>query len=205
MAKLIVVDDHPVVRIALRGLFGRMGLTVVGEASNGRDAIVLTKRLKPDLMILDLCLPDIDGTNVITSLIRNSVGTRFVVFTAHSEKIRILHAMKCGASAIVLKKDGVDDLCEVIKSVLSGHKIFPFNGLESGPVNAMLESNMLSSLTKNELFVLHGMVDGKGVSEIANFMRLSKSSIYNYRRNVLKKLNIEGKESLSKYAERLHR
>lgn len=197
-SSLLIVDSDVLVRAALRKLVEAQGVLVVGESDNGDDAVRFVRKNKPDLVILDVNLPDAGGCRTIESIIRVSTNTRVIVFTANSRKNTISRAVKCGASAIILKSEKVGDISAMIESVISGHKVFPSIDIAYDKASAIPEREIDVALNSKELSIFRCLAEGMKMVKVASDLNISISGAYYHRNNLMRKLSPEAKSLLKK-------
>ncbi|WP_089392294.1 response regulator transcription factor [Pseudomonas delhiensis] len=202
MARFVVVDERSMVRTALRGVLEGGGFTVIGEAEGGDGAVDLIANRKPDAVVIGLVAPTIRGLELISRIVSFSPSSKIIVYCSADSIGEIKGAIRFGASAVVKKDQGVDDFCEVVRSVLSGHKIFPVIELEE-TLGAAIPTTieLLGRLTRKELSIFRCLVEGKTVRQIAEEKYLSVSAVYAYRTKLLEKLELENVSDIQQYAE----
>lgn len=204
MSKILIVDDHPVVQLAVRFLLEREGHTVVAEANNGIDAFNLAKELVPDLVILDLTLPKLDGLEVISRIraINKQIGV--LVLTSHSPIHFALRCKMAGATGFVWKEDNLTDLVGGVKAVLSGYTYFPnFIAMNTHYDSTELsEAKLLGSLSNREITVLEYLAKGMQNKDIAERILIGEKTVSTYKTRLLLKLNMRTLLELIEFAKR---
>ncbi len=184
--RLLIADDHPVVREGLAAMLNRRAdMTVVGEASSGREAIDLFRREKPDVTLMDLRMPEIGGVEAITTLRAEFPNARFIVLTTYDGDEDIARALKAGAQAYLLKDTPRDELLDAIRAVHAGHK-------RIAPEMAAKLADRLTTpeLTKRELEVLKLIVAGKSNKEIGAALTITEGTVKAHVNNLLGKLGV---------------
>lgn len=152
MSKVLIVDDHPAIRLAVRLLFERDGFTIVGEADNGAEALQVARKKSPDLAILDIGIPKIDGLEVIARLKSLKLDTKVLVLTRQNPAQFAPRCLQAGAMGFVSKRENLSELLLAAKAVLAGYIHFPTGALRS--INQQSRDNearMLESLSDREI------------------------------------------------------
>jgi len=184
--RVLVVDDHPVVREGLVAIVSREpGMTVVGQAANGRDAIEFFRRFVPDLTLLDLSLPDISGVEVISALLPEFPNARFLVLSVYDGNEDIYRAMKAGALSYLLKDSKSEELLHAIREIVAGRRYVPMR-----VASKLAERISEDYLTSREQDVLQLMANGKSNKQIADELNLSEGTIKTHVTNILEKLKV---------------
>ncbi|KYP89795.1 LuxR family transcriptional regulator [bacteria symbiont BFo1 of Frankliniella occidentalis] len=178
MKKVIIVDDHPVIRFAVKMLLEKSGLEVVAETDNGVDALLKTRELEPDLVLLDIGLPKIDGFQVIERLRTLNIPLKILVLTSQPSDH---FAQRCQP-----KTDDLSELIDAIKLVMRGISYFPQNSRIHAPST---QSEQIAQLSDRELSVLIMIGKGKGNKQIADQLVLSEKTISTYKHRLKIKLN----------------
>lgn len=204
MYKAIVVDDHPFIRSAVKMLLKQEKFKVVGEADNGADALQLVREHSPDLVLLDIAMPKLDGLEVISRMSALNMASRIVVLTSQSALHYSMRCMKAGAAGFVSKTNDLDELVKAIKAVMDGYAFFPklpnSSVLRSDAETTDLE--MIQSLSDRELAVLQQLASGLKNSEIGEAMLLSPKTVSTYKTRLLEKLNVSSVVYLADFAKR---
>ncbi|ENT9837652.1 TPA: response regulator [Pseudomonas aeruginosa] len=190
MYKLLIVDDHPAIRMAIRLLFENENYSIIGEASNGADAILATRRNSPHLIILDISIPKLDGLEVITRLKSLRSKSKILVFTQQSSALFASRCFQAGAMGFVEKRDSPSELLLAAKAVLSGYVHFPKDALRSITRQSEIDdTRMLASLTNREMIVLQHLVKGTKNKVIAKNLFLSDKTVSTYKSRIMIKIN----------------
>ncbi|NCE93119.1 response regulator transcription factor [Pseudomonas sp. L13] len=206
MNKVLIVDDHPVIRLAVRMLMERHGYEVVAETDNGVDALQLAREHLPDIVILDIGIPKLDGLEVICRLAstKQAVSFKVLVLTSQAPGHFSMRCMQAGAAGYVCKQQDLTELLSAIKAVLSGYSYFPnqaLNSVRSTMGNAS-EADMVERLSGREMMVLQQLARGKTNKEIADGMFLSNKTVSTYKTRLLLKLNARSLVDLIELAQR---
>jgi DNA-binding NarL/FixJ family response regulator len=204
--KVLLADDHVMMRGGLRMVLEQNAeLTVVGEAEDGRETVRLAKKLSPDVVVMDIAMPDMNGIEATRQIISERPGAKIIALSMHSERHFVSEMLKAGAMAYLLKQCAVDELLIAIKTVLKNQTYL--SPCISGVVvdhfvrNASKsESTAFSHLSDREREVLQLMAEGKTTKEIAFQLHLSIKTIETHRMKVMEKLDIHTVAELTKYA-----
>lgn len=202
MSKIMIVDDHPVVRLAVRILLESKGYEITSETDNGIDALRLAKETLPDVVILDIGIPKLDGLQVISRLRTRDSKTRILVLTSQNSDFISFRCMTAGASGFVNKGEDLGELAGAVKAVLSGYSIFPSGMIVVATEGEQSEQHMLASLSDRELMVLQQLARGLTNKQIADSMMLSNKTISTYKTRLLRKLNAKTLVALLEFAKR---
>jgi DNA-binding NarL/FixJ family response regulator len=204
--KVLLADDHVMMRGGLRMVLEQNAeLTVVGEAEDGRETVRLVKKLSPDVVVMDIAMPDMNGIEATRQIVADHPGIKVIALSMHSERHFVSEMLKAGATAYLLKQCAVDELLTAIKTVLKNQTYL--SPCISGVVVDQLvrkssksESTAFSHLTDREREVLQLMAEGKTTKEIAFQLHLSIKTIETHRMKIMEKLNIHTVAELTKYA-----
>ena len=196
MISVLIVDDHPVVRQGLRALLEvQDDMTVAGEAGDGPTAISLAESLRPDIVLLDLKLPGMDGVAVLRPL--RAAGLRVLVLTSATEPSAAAAAVRAGAAGVVYKDIDPAALVRAIRSVHDGNML-----LAPEAVGSLVRGSRADTLTAREREVLAGIADGKSNREIARLLRVSEKTVKAHVSAVLAKLGVQDRTQAAVYAVR---
>lgn len=203
MNKVLIVDDHPVIRLAVRMLMERHGYEVVAETDNGVDALQLIHEHVPDIVVLDIGIPKLDGLEVIGRA-RTSPSSKVLVLTSQTAGHFSMRCMQAGAAGYVCKQQDLTELLSAIKAVLSGYSYFPNQALPKarGCVKGGSEAEMVQRLSGREVMVWKELASGKSNKEIADSMFLSNKTVSTYKTRLLLKLNAHSLVDLIELAQR---
>jgi DNA-binding NarL/FixJ family response regulator len=197
----IVADDHPIFRKGLVEILGEISdLEIVAELSDGMQAYQSIIAKRPDLAILDIEMPGLSGLDICRKVMSEKSETKFIVLTMHRDKHFFNDAMTIGVMGYLLKDHAISELITCVKNVLKGEK-FVSPGLEKLLVlNEQSSLPELSQLTPTEKVILKLIGESKTSGEIAQLLFVSPNTVDNHRSNIVKKLGLEGKNSLLKFA-----
>ncbi|MDF0731192.1 response regulator transcription factor [Pseudomonas entomophila] len=204
MNKVLIVDDHPVIRLAVRMLMERHGYEVVAESDNGVDALQLMREYLPDIVVLDIGIPKLDGLEVIARMSAASPGSKVLVLTSQAPGHFSMRCMQAGAAGYVCKQQELTELLSAIKAVLSGYSYFPNQALHKtrGSAGSGTETEMVERLSGREMMVLQQLARGRTNKEIADSMFLSNKTVSTYKTRLLLKLNARSLVDLIELAQR---
>ncbi len=207
--RVLIVDDHQMVRVGLRTLLGRFPhIEVVGEAGTAKDALDETVRLQPDVLLLDVRLPDGSGFDVCRKVQEMPGEVRVLILTSFADSDIVFESIAAGADGYLLKEIGAEDLVHAIEKVAAGQSILDpavtrkVLGRVRNPSEAVAKDK-LESLSSQQLKVLALVADGKTNKEIAVSMGLSDKTVKNYFSNILDKLDLTRRsQAAAFYAQR---
>ncbi len=207
--RIVLADDHTIVRHGLRVLLERQpGLLVVGEASNGREAIEIAQQQSPDIVLMDVAMPILNGIEAAARITSALPKTAVVILSMHSDESYILRALKAGARGYLLKDSAESDLIQAVQAVAAGKAFF------SPAVSKVLAEDYLRQvqqrgvedpydlLTSRERELLQLITEGKSAKEIASLLNLSIHTVDTHRGNLMQKLNVHSIPELILYAVR---
>ena len=204
---VLIVDDHPVVRSGLRVLLDvHDGIEVAGEAADGEEALALAAALEPDVILLDLKLPGLDGVAVLTELRSRGIGARVLVLTSANDPAQVSRAVQAGASGFLYKDVDPDALIRAIRAVNDGNLLLapdaaaPLMAAHATPAAA--PRGGLGSLTVREREVLDQLARGRSNREIARELHVSEKTVKTHVSSVLAKLGVQDRTQAALYAVR---
>jgi len=202
---LVIADDHKIVREGLCSLLNTDNMQVIGEASGGHAAISLTQELSPDVVIMDIAMPDMNGIEAIKQINAANPKVKVLVLSMHSDRRYIYEAFKAGASGYLLKECAFDELIRAIQIVMQ-NQIFVgarinknfFEDNLALPHDGLPEK--VSNLSNREQEVLGLLVEGMSAKSIASHLAVSTKTVETHRTRIMDKLNIHNMADLTKYA-----
>jgi DNA-binding NarL/FixJ family response regulator len=187
--RILLADDHPVVRAGLQALISRRsGMSVIAQASNGAEALNLFRRHRPDVALIDLRMPQMDGVETITAIREQFPAARIIVLTTFDGDEDIYRALRAGAKAYLLKDVPREELLDCIRRVYEGKTYLP-----SGVANKLAERVAAAQLTKRELDVLRLMSAGKSNKEIGTALLVTEGTVKAHVNSILHKLGVGGR------------
>lgn len=206
--KLLLVDDHEVVRTGLRMLLEtRPELKIIGEANCGAEAVELAGKLKPDIVIMDITLPDFSGIEATRRIKQADPEIGVVALTIHEDEQFFFEALQAGASGYIPKRAAPEDLLTALRAVSAG-EVYIFPTMTKLLVTDFLgrardekaSKETMDGLTAREQEVLADLAQGKSNEEIAVELNISKHTVARHRENVMRKLELHSRSELVKYA-----
>jgi len=207
--RILLADDHQLMRSGVRLMLEREAdLTVVGEASDGREAVSLAKSLKPEVVVMDIGMPNLNGIEAARQMTQENAELAVVMVSMHSDETYVLRALKAGARGYLLKDSAEADLIKAVHAVAGGKSFF------SPAVSRLLLDDYVRKLkrtgtedaydllTPREREILQLIAEGKSNKDVANLLDLSVYTVESHRSNLMEKLNIKGLPELILYAVR---
>jgi len=204
--RILLADDHRIMREGLRALLeGQPGLSVLAEAENGRRAVQLARELRPDVIIMDVSMPDLNGIEATRQICESVPDSRVVALSIHSDRRFVLQMFKAGANGYLLKDCAFEELTRAIRSVSDG-QAYLSPGIAGVVVGEFLrglvngEPSGAPEITAREREVLQLMAEGKTTKEIAAQLQVSVKTVETHRRQLMEKLQLGSVAELTKYA-----
>jgi DNA-binding NarL/FixJ family response regulator len=201
MIRVLIVDDHHVVRAGLQQLVGAAGdMEVVGAAANGREALDLAESTSPDVVLMDLSMPELDGTATTRELLRRNAETRIVVLTSFSDRERILDALEAGAVGYLLKDAVPDELIRGIRAASRGES--PLDPKAASTVLSARVRNRSAVLTDREQEVLRLVASGLPNKLIARRLGISEQTVKKHLTSVYEHIGVSDRTQAALWAQR---
>lgn len=199
--RILLADDHGVVREGLRALLTQSGYQVVAEAENGQDAVRLARKLRPEIAVLDVGMPLLNGIGAALAIARDAPATRVIALTMHTEDTYVLEALRAGIRGYVLKTQAMSDLVAAIHQVILG-TIYLSPGVSQAVLDAFLKRRDFDppTLTPRERQVLQLVAEGRRSKEIADLLGITTKTAEAHRANIMDKLGIHETAGLVRYA-----
>lgn len=190
LIRILIADDHFVVRQGLATLLvARNGMQVVGEAATGAEAVELALTLRPDVILMDMIMPELDGATAIAHIKAQNPAARILVLTSFGEREKVAAALQAGAAGYLLKDSSPDDLFAAIRSVHRGNLVIP-QELAHELLQPAPSAPTASQFTARELDVLRLLVQGKSNPEIGQALFISATTVRSHVTAILTKLNV---------------
>jgi len=209
VVRILLADDHSVIRSGLRLVLERQAdFQVVAEASDGREAVNAAAEHKPDVVVMDLAMPNLNGIEAARQITSGFPATRVVVLTMHSDEEYVLRALKAGARGYLLKESAEADLIAAVRAVSAGKAFFSpvvSRMLVEDYVRQLQDRDLEDSydlLTSREREILQLVAEGRSNKEIAGLLNLSVYTVETHRSNIMEKLNLHSVPELILYAVR---
>jgi two-component system, NarL family, response regulator NreC len=207
--RILLADDHQLIRTGLRLVIEQQAdLSVVGEASDGRQAVALAKSLRPDVTVMDISMPSLSGIEAALQITQSHPEIAVIVLSMHPDESYVLRALKAGVKGYLLKDSADSDLIEAVRAVARGKSFF------SPSVSKVLLDDYMRKLkrsgaedaydllTPREREILQLVAEGKSNKEVANLLNLSVYTVETHRSNIMQKLRLKGIPELMLYAVR---
>lgn len=198
--RILLVDDHPITRDALAALLGQHGFSVVGEASDGAEAIELARRHRPELVLLDLSMPGMDGLEALPRLRAAAPETEVVVLTASGTEANLLAAIRGGAAGYLLKSEPPERIAEFLRGVARGEAALSgevarrlLEQVREGGAGGGVPDAIAASLSARELEVLLLLDEHLGTDEIAGRLYISEHTVRSHVKSLLRKLGVSSR------------
>jgi two-component system NarL family response regulator len=198
--RILLVDDHPLTRDALATLLEKKGFSIVGQAGDGNEAIDFARRLLPDLVLLDLSMPELDGISALPSLREAAPDCEVVVLTASGTEENLLAAIRGGAAGYLLKTESPERIVDFLNGIAEGEAALSgavarrlLDQVRTGSVNEGVPDAIAAALSARELEVLLLLDDHLGTDEIARRLFISEHTVRSHVKSLLRKLQVSSR------------
>ena len=204
--KILLADDHQIIREGLRSLIEKQpGMEVVAQVENGRTAIKLTRKIKPDVIVMDINMPDMNGIDATRQIVAEFPGIKIIAFSMHSDHQFVAGALKAGVSGYLLKDSAFEELARAIRTVVANQTyLSPKIAVDvvKDYVEKLVDdrTGAPSILTNREREVIQLYAEGHATKQIAERLYVSIKTVETHRRNIMKKLDIRSIADLTKFA-----
>jgi DNA-binding NarL/FixJ family response regulator len=205
---IILADDHIVLREGLKSLLSQQeNFEVIGEADNGQDVVRLAKKLEPDIVILDISMPNMNGIQATEHIIAEVPDTKVLALSMHSDHQFVVKMLKAGASGYMLKDCAYEELISAVRDITAG-KFYLSKDITGVVINNYInmiqddDAVRVPALTSRERETLQLIAEGNSTVETANLLNVSAKTIETHRKNIMDKLDIHNIAELTKYAVR---
>jgi two-component system response regulator NreC len=204
--RIIIVDDHGIVREGLKSLLqNQPDMEVIGEGQDGQVAVELVKELSPDIVILDMSMPNLNGIEATRFILQQSPDIRVVILSMHSDRHIVKETLEAGASAYVLKSNIFDEMLRALETVTEGRRYLSpriTDVVVDDYVGKSPEGEIakIPKLTSRERQMIQLLAEGKTIKEIANILHISPKTADSNRRQIMNKLDFSSVAELTKYA-----
>lgn len=204
MRKALVVDDHPIVRATVKMVLKQENFDVIKESGDGVDAVQQARLESPDLVVLDISMPKLDGLEVIKRIIDLNLSTRILILTSLEPNLYLKRCMSSGAAGFISKLDDLEDVRRAVKTLMSGYTYFPNLNISSVRRSdaEMNEIRIMEGLSDRELAVLKHLSLGLSNKDIGEMMMLSNKTISTYKTRLLQHFQVSSVVSLADVAKR---
>ena len=203
--KVLIVDDHAIMRDGIRALLSvNDDIEVVGEASEGKEALKKVEQLKPDVIVMDIAMPGMDGMEATRQMVKANSRVKVLILTQHDNKEYILSAIKAGATGFVPKRAMGSELVSAIRAVFRGDSVL-YPSVASALIEDYRQRSELDPydrLTAREREILKLIAEGHTSQEIADMLVISLKTVLGHRTKIMEKLDIHNRTELIKYAMR---
>ncbi|MDA3953418.1 MAG: response regulator transcription factor [Bacteroidales bacterium] len=202
--KILLADDHSIIIDGIKAmLINNSEIEIIGQAKDGIEAIELANNLKPDVIIMDISMPNKSGIEATKQIKENNKSVKIIILTQHENKEYVIQLLKVGADGYLLKNSKKAELFEAIQTVTKGEKYIGKHAsttLISLVENNVTEQNEQAILTKREIEIIKMIVEDLSNQKIANNLNISIRTVETHRRNIMQKLNVKSAVALVKYA-----
>lgn len=193
---ILLVEDHMIVREGFRKMLELdVDLAVIGEAENGRDAVALASKLCPDVVLMDIAMPTLNGLEATRQILRNEPGTKVLILSAHNDDAYVSDALSAGASGFLLKQTSANEVCLAIRQVSRGRSFF-----SASITRRFQRIHQSTLLTSRENEVLQLIAEGKANKETAAELCISIKTVEKHRGSLMRKLDIHDTAGLTRHA-----
>lgn len=201
--RIMIVDDHPLMRTALREAIEiENDFEIIGEAVNGSHAVELAEKLKPDVIMMDLYMPVMDGIDATQKITKNNPNIRILTITSSNEDEKVIAAIRAGSSGYMLKDSSRERILFGLREVSQGRRFIPPEIGEKLARALQNEKEVMSPLTTREQEVLNLIGDGQSNADIAKTLVLSEATVRVHISNILRKLDFENRSQVAVYAQK---
>jgi len=202
--RLLLCDDHRMMRDGLRAILEKEGLEVVGEASNGHDVIELARRLRPDIVVMDISMPDLNGIDATRALVGELRGIKVIGLSMNADQRYVMAMFKAGAAGYLLKNGASEELIRAVRAVATD-LTYVSPSIAAAVVDRavappLVTATVRKALSPREREVLQLLAEGNASKEIASRLNLSVATVESHRRQIVEKLDIHSIAQLTKYA-----
>ncbi len=204
--KVLLVDDHRIVREGIKSLIdSQSDMEVIAEASSGREAIRIVRKMSPDLVVMDVAMPDMNGIEATRHITSEFPGVKVIALSMHSNKRFVVEILRVGASGYLLKDCAFEELANAIRAVMAG-ELYLSSKVASLLIKEYIrgfpkdETSAFGELTPREREVLQLIAEGKSTKQIASILHVSVKTVETHRRQIMNKLELYTVAELTKYA-----
>lgn len=202
---VLIADDHKLLRAGLKALLERQDITVVGEAGDGRSAVLMARELRPAVVIMDVSMPHMNGIDATTRVLEAVPDTRVLALSMHADRRFVMQILDAGASGYLLKDSAVEELGLAVRT-LAGGQVYLSPGIARAVVETFLnrspgaQPTKSTTLSTREREVLQLIAEGRPTAEIAAALNVSVKTVESHRKNIMDKLALRSVAELTKFA-----
>jgi DNA-binding NarL/FixJ family response regulator len=205
---VLLVDDHKIMRDGIKAILNRSSeFRVAGEAENGTDAVQFVKKFRPQLVLMDIGLPGLNGVETTAEILRYQPDCKIVILSMYDDENSVVSAVRSGARAFILKRASDNDLLEALRMVAAGGMYLSpqvsdrlLTRIQKGDLESRATPTVLESLSPREVQVLRLVAEGKTSKEIAVLLDLREQTVRSYRKTMMKKLGVNNVAGLTQLA-----
>jgi DNA-binding NarL/FixJ family response regulator len=206
--EVLLVDDHKIMRDGIKAILRHTDeFRVIGESEDGPGAVQYCRKSKPDIILMDIGLPGLNGVETTQEILRHQPDARIIILSMYDDENSVVSAIRAGARAFVLKKASDDDLIDALRTVAKGGSYLSpqvsdrlLNRIQRGDLQSKAPTGVLHGLSPRELQVLRLVAEGKTSKEIAVLLDLGLQTVRSYRKTMMKKVGVSNAPSLTKLA-----
>ena len=202
--KVMIADDHSLIREGIKQLLEFDGsIEVIGQAADGIECLDVLENINPDILLLDINMPNMNGIDVLSELRRKKNKMKILILTVHNEVEYLVKSMDCGADGYVLKDAGSADLKEAIHKVISGDQYIQSSmipAMNSRIINRDIDKEKIANLTRREIEILKQIAGGRFNKEIAESLDITERTVKNHISNLFKKIDVNDRTQAAVFA-----
>ncbi|MCR0997798.1 response regulator [Serratia rubidaea] len=204
MNNVLIVDDHPVARLAVKMLLEQAQLSIIGETDDGLEALRLTKQLAPDLVVVDIDIPSLNGIEVVQRLRKHGYSGGILVLTGKDDSHYVKRCANAGADGFISKRNNLTELQDAVRALRNGYGYFPIHHARLGATGTTQEDDKskIAELSAKELQVLHYLAKGIKLIDISVDMQISDKTVSTYKRRLMRKLELNNMVELYDFTQR---
>jgi len=206
MTTIVLAEDHHIVRQGLHILLqAERNFSIIGETGDGLEAVQLVERLQPDVLVLDLMMPSLNGLEVTRQVTKRAPQTRIIILSMHANEAYVREALRNGAAGYVLKESSAADLVQAVREAIAGRRYLS-PPLSERAIDAYIQKaeaatlDVYDTLTTREREVLHLVAEGNTIGTIASRLFISPRTVETHRTNLMRKLSLRSSAELVRYA-----
>lgn len=204
MKKVLIVDDHPLARLAVKMMLEKDKMEVIGETDDGQEGILLTRQLNPDLMVVDIDIPSISGIDMVKRIRQDGFTGGVLVLSGKDDDHYIRRCITAGANGFISKRHELNELHDAIRAIKGGYSYFPLSAARFAVTapDEQGDKNRVEDLSVKELMVLRYLARGLKIVDVAQLMQLSDKTVSTYKRRLMQKLEVKNMLELYDFIQR---